>query len=257
MAITETYGHNSLREEYNQGKNYLSFGGGVNSVALMLWLLDHDIEFEAVFADHGGDYPETYEYVDMLKNKGYEITVLKTKVKAHGIELPLYEYCLEYRIVPSTRFRWCTSKFKVQPLINYVQKPCFMMIGISTEESHRAYRRMDYYNNTVRDYPLIRHNINRNQCIEIIKQHGLPIPPKSGCFFCPFIKMSDWKAMVRRDDRLFCKAIALETANIARNKEVGSKLSGYISAKNIPLESIVQLDQVDMFFEPRPCECLV
>ena len=56
----------SLRHEYDFGKNYLSFGGGVNSVALMLWLIEHDIEFEAVFADHGGDYPETYEYVDML-----------------------------------------------------------------------------------------------------------------------------------------------------------------------------------------------
>lgn len=30
-------------------KNYLSFGGGVNSVAMMLLLLDEGVEFEAVY----------------------------------------------------------------------------------------------------------------------------------------------------------------------------------------------------------------
>jgi len=50
-------------------KNYLSFGGGVNSVALYLYLLDQKVEFEAVFVDHGTDWPETYDYVEMFKKK--------------------------------------------------------------------------------------------------------------------------------------------------------------------------------------------
>ena len=64
-------------------KNYLSFGGGVNSVAMYLYLMDQGMEpgdpdkgFEAVFVDHGTDWPETYEYVDMFKEK-YPLTVLK------------------------------------------------------------------------------------------------------------------------------------------------------------------------------------
>lgn len=36
-----------------QMKNYLSFGGGVNSVALYLLMEDMGIEFEAVFVNHG------------------------------------------------------------------------------------------------------------------------------------------------------------------------------------------------------------
>jgi tRNA U34 2-thiouridine synthase MnmA/TrmU len=32
-------------------RNYLSFGGGVNSVAMMLLLLDEGIEFEAVYVN--------------------------------------------------------------------------------------------------------------------------------------------------------------------------------------------------------------
>lgn len=42
---------------------YLSFGGGVNSTALYLHLLELGQEFEAVYVDHGTDYPETAEYV--------------------------------------------------------------------------------------------------------------------------------------------------------------------------------------------------
>lgn len=51
-------------------KNYLSFGGGVNSVAMYLIMLDDGMipgdstnGFEAVYVDHGGDWPETLEYV--------------------------------------------------------------------------------------------------------------------------------------------------------------------------------------------------
>ena len=200
----------SLRHEYDFGKNYLSFGGGVNSVALMLWLLDHNIEFEAVFADHGGDYPETYEYVNMLIAKGYEITVLKTTSKAKGEYRDIYNYCYTYKMVPSTKFRWCTSIFKVKPLIKYQVKPCFVFLGISYEERHRAKRKMEYHEGMIKDYPLIEHNINRQGCVEIIKRHGLPVPPKSGCFFCPFQKASEVRALYHRCDDLFDKALELE-----------------------------------------------
>lgn len=36
-------------------KNYLSFGGGVNSTALYLLMQEMEIDFEAVYIDHGAD----------------------------------------------------------------------------------------------------------------------------------------------------------------------------------------------------------
>jgi len=38
-------------------KKYLSYGGGVDSTAMMLMLLDQGEEFEAIFVDHETDYP--------------------------------------------------------------------------------------------------------------------------------------------------------------------------------------------------------
>lgn len=244
----------SLRHEYDFGKNYLSFGGGVNSVALMLWLIEHDIEFEAVFADHGGDYPETYEYVDMLIAKGYEITVLKPRYNIRGEDRDLYGEFYEYKVCPG-HHRWCTSRYKVIPIKNYVQKPCFLFLGIAAEEAHRAKRNKEYEFGIVRDYPLIDHNINRHGCVEIIKRHGLPVPPKSGCFFCPFQKASEIRELYHRCDDLFDKALELEKRNIERNKEKGKKQSGYLHISNRPLEVVAMTDQIELFDDLWPCAC--
>ena len=51
-------------------RNYLSMGFGVNSVALYLLMQDLEIEFEAIFIDHGGDYLETYEYAKYFISTG-------------------------------------------------------------------------------------------------------------------------------------------------------------------------------------------
>ena len=60
--------------------------------------------------DHGTDWPETYEYVDMFKKK-YPLTVLKPLVTGYN---NLYEYCLYYSIVPSFMFMLAPfSKTKV------------------------------------------------------------------------------------------------------------------------------------------------
>lgn len=244
----------SLREEYNQGKNYLSFGAGVNSVALMLWLLDHDIEFEAVFADHGGDYPETYEYVDMLISKDYPITVLKTRKNVKGKQVDLYGKCWEYRMVPSIRFRWCTVDFKVKPISSYVEKPCFQLIGISAEEAHRV-KRTNTSHGIILDYPLVDNNINREQCKQIIAAHGLPIPPKSGCYFCPFQRKSEVKALSMRCDGLWEKTLALESRYIAKCKEKGIFAPAYLHASNRPLEVVIDMDQEVLFDEMQPCIC--
>jgi 3'-phosphoadenosine 5'-phosphosulfate sulfotransferase (PAPS reductase)/FAD synthetase len=53
--------------------SYLSFGGGVNSTALLIYLKERGEDFETIFVNHGGDWPETYEYVNYLRDEGYEI----------------------------------------------------------------------------------------------------------------------------------------------------------------------------------------
>ncbi|MCK4793774.1 MAG: hypothetical protein KAV87_59145, partial [Desulfobacteraceae bacterium] len=70
-------------------KNYLSMGFGWNSVAYYIMLQnmgwtagkpDGDKCFEAVFVNHGSDWPETYEYADYFIATGRPVTILTPQV---------------------------------------------------------------------------------------------------------------------------------------------------------------------------------
>lgn len=163
-------------------KCYLSHGMGVNSTALMLLLDDWNVKYESVFIDHGGEYPETYEYLDYLQDKGHEITVIEPEVKGCST---IEGYCLTYGIKPLRMMRWCTDRFKLRPLKEYVETPCTIFIGVDAGEIDRAYKK-PLKKDIKNSYPLVEQSINRKGCKNLIRNHGYKIPYKSGCWFCPF-----------------------------------------------------------------------
>ena len=239
-------------------KAYLSMGMGVNSVAMMLLLLDQKEDFEAIFVDHGGDWPETYEYFDMFQNwlinKGHKkITVLKPAYKYKGkIHDNIYTCYIENGLIPLRYPRWCTKNFKIDAIMDYVKSPCFQMIGIDASESHRA--KISTEKGIENRYPLIEHDINRYGCKALIESKGLPVPMKSGCYFCPFQRISQFDLLRRKHPKLFCKVEQLESNNIRLNKPKGKNIS-YI--KNIPIRKAINEDQKMLFEEEEypPCHC--
>ena len=237
-------------------KNYLSFGGGVNSVALHLLLLAQGTEFESVFVHHGTDWPETYDYVAgfqwWLKSRGLRpVTILRPSYEGYD---NLYDYSLFRRIAPARWPRWCTSRFKVQPVLTYYQTPCFQMLGIDAGESRRAKLHTD--NGVENRFPLIEAGIDRMGCKEIIKANGIPVPPKSGCFICPFQGRGQWQRLRREEPCLFKKAEELETRNNEYRREKGKK-PFWISKFEAPLGAIVQENQKTLFKQDEypPCQC--
>lgn len=233
-------------------KNYLSFGGGVNSVAMMLMLLDEGVKFEAVYV-WMPDWPETHEYILMLEDNGYPITIITGGKSHRGVKLGnLYEYAWSQRMMPQRNPRWCTSHFKIAPLSAYFQKPCFVMLGIDAGESHRA--RLGSINGIENRYPLIEREIDRQECIKIIKEHGLPVPIKSGCYICPFQRVSQIKELRRKHPDLFCKLVDLERRNNAY-RETKGKAPYYNMRK--PMDKIINEPDSYLFDEMAypPCQC--
>ena len=231
-------------------KRYLSFGGGVNSVALMLLLEDMGVEFEAVYCDHGGDWTETRDYIAMLQAAGHRITIIKPNVE--GCE-NLYDYALWRRIAPSMLNRWCTDKFKVRPLNDYFKRPAQVFIGFACGEEKRQARRRPT-EGVWHTYPLIDLCIDREGCKEVIAAHGLPIPDKSGCFFCPFQRVAEWRRLRDEHPCLFAKARELEMACIERRKAQG-KPPWFLTGHDRPLDTVVREGQPDLFGWRKPCEC--
>ncbi len=231
-------------------RNYLSFGGGVNSVALYILMEQLGMDFEAVFVDHGGDYPETYEYVDYFISTGRPVTVLKPEYQGHT---KILEFCQEKRMVPNRLIRWCTSNFKVKPLMDYQLTPCFVHIGIDAGEQRRAKLSSD--GGRENRYLLIEHNIDRQGCKDLIAKAGLKVPPKSGCFFCPFQRVSQWRNLRRKHPELFCIAQKLEASQNEYRQSVG-KPPFYIVRKDKPLQSVVNTaPNLWPEMDYPPCQC--
>jgi len=231
-------------------KTYLSFGGGVNSVALMLLMLDEGVEFETVFSDTGCERPETYAYLGSLKMMGFKIT---TVIPSYGSWTSLYEYCWHYQMVPARRPAWCSIEFKQKPLKAYYEKPCFELLGIDAGESKRA--RISSTDGVETRWPLIEHNIDRQGCKDIIKDYSLTVPIKSGCYICPNQTYAQWRELRKSHPDLFCKAVQLEKRNVEYQKAKGRKV-GYMDSNNKSLEEIVQENQYELWEDMRPpCYC--
>lgn len=202
----------------------LSFGGGRQTVALLFKLrrlFRNNPKAFVVFADTGGEHQETYDYLN-----DYIIPFCKTNninfVRVYNkYGKTLYDYCYDKKIVPSMKFRDCTSKFKITPIRKFLReelkitrnRPCFVHIGISNDEADRMNVSDVQYAKSV--YPFIdgykeycEGEITVDDCAKIVEDEGFPPVPKSGCWFCPFAQTSDLL-----DPRYKEKTIKLEENN--------------------------------------------
>ncbi|HJT56420.1 MAG TPA: hypothetical protein VJ761_07995 [Ktedonobacteraceae bacterium] len=86
----------------------------------------------------------------------------------------------------------------------------------------------------MRDYPLVDEKIDRLQCMNIIRAVGLPVPPKSSCWFCPYHSQRNWQALREHQPVLFERAVALERLINERRAMIG-KDQVFLSRKCKPL----------------------
>lgn len=196
------------------GGAMLSFGAGVNSVALAILLINNGWRGEIVFADTGCEWPETYCYIDYFENKwlrprGFEIVRLKGLPwqKKGRMGESLIEYCEKLAIIPIMAVRWCTVEWKVEPIARY-SSGREVILGIAADEAHRQKGRI---------CPLVEWGVTREDCKKIIASEGLVIPPKSGCYICPFQPNGRLKALLELHPDLYERAARLERAAAAKS----------------------------------------
>ena len=190
----------------------LSFGGGVNTVALMVMLVRDRAPLDGVvFADTGGETPATYESVAMSRQYLAEHGIPFTVVESRPSGTDLYGTALRRRVIPSVQWRWCTRDYKVNPIQRYYRqlgRHVNQYMGIAFDEVHRMRDSRETYITNL--YPLIDGRLKRQDCVALIEESGLPVPEKSGCYFCPFNSSGRWRQLLERCPELFDKAIQLE-----------------------------------------------
>jgi len=218
----------------------LSFGGGVQTTAL---LLKYPKRYDyVVFADVGDEKPETYEYLENYIKPFCEVNKINFVTVKNPKFDSLMDYCVENKVVPTRAFRWCTHKFKIMPIRRFVRSlgakkknPFYQDIGISLDESHRMAGKKYDTKYLISEYPLADNKITREDCYQIIKDAGFPVPPKSGCYYCPFAKKQEFIDIKKNHPKLWKLSIEMEKNN-SRYPE--------ITLKNKPLEDLLS-DVVD------------
>jgi hypothetical protein len=245
-----------------------SFGGGVQSTAALVLAAEKQIDYPVfIFANVGEDseHPETLRYVEEYA---------KPYAAAHGIELievrgrqdgatTLYQETLSRntRAIPipartangAPGVRSCTSNYKIRPVGRETKRrgatnesPAVVGLGISLDEFQRM--------NTsgipwqVFEYPLIDLRLTRDGCEQIIERAGLPVPPKSACWFCPFLRPSRWREMKERDPALFNRAVVFERDINIKRSESG-KVPLFLTRLGQPLDQAFAGEQAMMDFD--------
>lgn len=245
-----------------------SFGGGIQSTAVMALMVRGDIQCSRlIFANVGEDSenPATLEYI---------ATTAMPYATTHGLNLEtvgrptsLLVHCLESNSTIAVPFRMsngapgnrtCTQRWKIEPIAKRLRelrftpsRPAVMGLGISWDEAHRA-RHSSTHKHIQIAYPLLDLRLTRNDCRRLITEAGLPMPPRSSCWFCPYHRLAVWSEMKRSVPELFRRSVELEQAVNRKRKALG-KDAVFLSSRAKPLTECVEDGQPGLFDDAN-CE---
>ena len=230
----------------------------MNSTALVVLLAGEGWRGPILYAETGTEWPETDKYVamferDWLAPRGLSITRIGPEWRRGLKRMTRIEYCEHYRMTPSPYRRWCTSHWKVEPMQRWCAANGYefadVLLGISADESRRMPERIR---------PLVDRGIDRNGCARIIADAGLPVPPKSSCYICPFQGQREWRHLWETHRDLYERAAALERALSERR----GRRTCLIPGNDVTLDELAAgfaaqaswLDWADYY---QPCLCRI
>lgn len=263
-----------------------SFGGGVQSVStIALQALGKlPAAYDAyIFANVGADSenPATLRYIkDVAKPFMADHGIAFVEVQKAGPTLR--DVIMSDRksvVVPAfvrdgakvrRLKRNCTDDFKIAVIDKYIASlgvtHAEVGLGISLDEFRRV-RDTDWHDsfggqrlgfNKRREYSLIDLRMSRADCKAAIDSAGLPEPPKSSCFYCPFKKVNEWIEFRKEEPELFAQAVEIDRR--ITEKETSVQGRAFLHRYATPLEDAVanQLSIED--YENDNCEdgyCMV
>ncbi|MCD8487857.1 MAG: phosphoadenosine phosphosulfate reductase [Desertifilum sp.] len=275
----------------SRGADYLltvSLGLGVDSTALLIGLRNRGIVPDLInFANTGGEKPDTYKYLLILqkwcRENGFPKikTVMRKPLKSEDVRpgsrksgyahptagyKTLEEQCHVFHDLPALAYgrKTCSQKWKREPIQAYQKQwvkkfpgdPIMVAtLGIEYGEERRIKNADKGYLNW---YPLIEWKWDRLECIKAIAAAGLPIPPKSSCFFCPAMRKEEIVALAENYPELLERALAIEDGAkpYLRNSVagLGRRLNwrDYLESRSA---SIPGFDETYLEEEITACDC--
>lgn len=185
-------------------KNIVSFSGGKDSTAMLLMMLERNIQIdEIIFCDTTVEFLEMYEHIGKVKKYiNMPITILKAE---HSYEYMMFDYVKKKGKAKEEkgydwagpRQRWCTRYFKQQSISRYLREKygkninIVEYIGIAVDETERLEKNKNKSN---LKYPLAEWGITEQQALEYCYSKGF-----------------DWGGLYRKFKRVSCWCCPLQS----------------------------------------------
>ena len=238
----------------------LSLGWGVQSFTLAAMAALDEIEKPdlVVFADTTHENASAYELADKftpwLGERGVTVETVQTKSTEvesakNEVRIPAFAKNIETGAI-SQIGRQCTGLWKISPVRKLVSAKlkehglkktpdvAEMWLGITTDEWQRM---RDADVKWVKNrFPLIERRMSRMDCITWLESKDLPVPDKSGCVFCPYMKTAYWKKS-KRNQQSGDWQHAVDIDNSIRQSKIIKGYELFINRKGLPLEEAVTI----------------
>lgn len=239
----------------------VSHGGGRQTIAMLVLAAQGRIPHRLFLFANVGDNAENPETLD------YHRQIAVPYAERHGIELrevrwvdrtgrtrDLYDDLLRQDrsiTIPlrdSSGFmnRKCTSTYKIEVVARELRRlgatkdnPAEVALGISVDEVERASTTPPKQQWTTRSYPLLDLGLRLSDCIALISDEGLPLPPKSSCSFCPFQSQDQWNRQRQTQPVLFARNARLDATLRDRHIRLRHGEPGGLASPTLPLDDAI------------------
>lgn len=146
---------------------------------------------------------------------------------------------------PSKLKTYCSKGWKVEACERFLSQKFGITksksrkwIGFSYDEHRRWMKMLD--NPNIR-LPLVDLRMIRMQCVQLVKESGMPTPPRSACWMCPNQSDYEWREMIKNRPEEFAKACDFDDS--IRHTDPNA----WVHKSCIPLRSVDFKQDEDLF----------
>ncbi|RWN57692.1 MAG: hypothetical protein EOR99_34265 [Mesorhizobium sp.] len=261
----------------------LSLGAGVQSTTLALMAAHgHFGSLDcAIFADTGWEPAAVYEHLRWLMSPNvlpFPVHIVSARNLRESLidagngkrwaSIPAFTRTVDRRgnISIGMIRRQCTTTSKIEPIRRKVRElagltrkrsPTYPVVhqwlGISMDEVVRMKPSRAAWQ--LNRFPLIESRMTRKDCLDWLKSHGYPKPPKSACIGCPFHSDAMWRSMRNNDPAAWDDAVEVDRA--IRTGLRGIRGEVFLHRSGVPLDeadlsTAADHGQLDLW--PNECE---
>jgi hypothetical protein len=246
----------------------ISLGWGVQSFTLAAMAALGEIEpvDAAIHADTTHERQLTYKFAKKwtpwLEERGVKVVTVSdpdqaARVTTEKTDAPFFtQKVVEFGGTPLPVYlsndngkqgqlmRQCTSRWKITPIRRWIRTEIErqglkktpgiveQLLGISLDEALRM-KPADVKYITHR-WPLIEKRMTRHDCARWLEAHGLEVPPKSSCTFCPYHNSAAWAELKQAGGKDWKQALEVDRAI----RKARPPYDLFVHPARIPLEEV-------------------